>query len=104
VRHASRLLQAWAFVCLGLAVRALGSGLLADRRESVSVVPITIDLNRGSLNELQVLPGIGPVRAEAIVLERIRSGGFDRVEDLVRVAGIGPLTIERLRPVVSIAK
>ena len=54
-----------------------------------------IDLNRASADTLQVLPGIGPRRAEAIVRERA-SGRFARIEELTRVPGIGRRTLEGL--------
>jgi competence protein ComEA len=54
-------------------------------------------LNTASVEELARLPGIGPVRARAIVEDRVRRGLFRRLEDLERVAGIGPGTVAALR-------
>ncbi len=54
-----------------------------------------LDLNRASAHSLEVLPGIGPRRAAAIVTER-RVGRFESVEGLQRVPGIGPRTVARL--------
>ena len=59
-----------------------------------------IDLNTATKAELMLLPGIGPAYAERIILSREDQGPFERVEDLDRVKGIGPKTIERLRPFV----
>ncbi len=56
-----------------------------------------VDLARADARLLQALPGIGPARARAIVAERGRRP-FERIEDLERVHGIGPRTVERLRP------
>ncbi len=44
------------------------------------------------------LDGIGRVRAEQIVLHRVRYGAFRRLEDLLDVDGIGTQTLARLRP------
>jgi hypothetical protein len=55
----------------------------------------TLDLNRASARSLEVLPGIGPRRAAAIVLER-QARRFDSIEGLRRVPGIGPRTVSRL--------
>ena len=55
-----------------------------------------LDLNRASERDLALLPGIGPGRAAAIVAAR-REARFERVDDLVRVRGIGPATLARVR-------
>jgi competence protein ComEA len=43
------------------------------------------------------LPGVGPVLAERILADRARSGPYARPEDLLRVAGIGPAKLAKLR-------
>jgi competence protein ComEA len=48
-----------------------------------------INLNAASQEQLETLPGIGPVLAEAIVAERERRGGFRSVNELRDVRGIG---------------
>ena len=58
----------------------------------------TIDPNVAAAEELDRLPGVGPSRALRIVREREESGPFTSVEDLARVSGIGPGSVERLRP------
>lgn len=61
-----------------------------------------IDINRADVSELQLLPGIGPAKAAAIVATRERMGAFRTVDDLLEVNGIGPATLERLRPYVHV--
>jgi competence protein ComEA len=53
-------------------------------------------LNRGSVAELDGLPGIGPVRAERIVAFRDSAGGFRSADDLARVPGISLAFAHRL--------
>ncbi len=69
--------------------------------EGVEVAAVTgaspLDLNRATAAELDRLPGVGPVRAGAIVRYRREHGPFRRLEDLLLVPGIGPTTLERLR-------
>jgi competence ComEA-like helix-hairpin-helix protein len=97
------VLGLWAFVVFGLAVRAFARGVIGESTACpIEIEPITIDVNRAAVGELRVLPGIGAVRAEAIVLERVRNGPFRRIEDLDRVDGLGPETVEELRPFVRV--
>jgi competence protein ComEA len=59
-------------------------------------------LNLASEADLRRLPGIGATRARAILTLRARLGRFRRVEDLLRVRGLGRRAIARLRPLVMI--
>jgi competence protein ComEA len=61
-----------------------------------------INLNTATAAELELLPGIGPAMAERIIEYRESRGPFRSVNELGRVAGIGPRTIERLRDKVTI--
>lgn len=56
-----------------------------------------INLNTASRAELDLLPGIGPALADRIVGDREARGPFASIDDLQRVGGIGPRTVERLR-------
>ena len=57
-----------------------------------------IDVNAADVEELQRLPGIGPVTASRIVAQR----PFASLDDLLSVRGIGPKTLERLVPLVRL--
>jgi competence protein ComEA len=59
-----------------------------------------IAVNRASNAELQRLPNVGPVLAQRIILARSERP-FRNLEDLRRVPGIGPKTLEKLRPFVT---
>jgi competence protein ComEA len=61
-----------------------------------------LDLNRASLEELDILPRIGPVRARAILDYREKQGRFESLDDLLNVAGIGAKTIEALEALVCV--
>ncbi len=57
-----------------------------------------VDLNRADAAELETIPGIGPALAGRIVAWREANGRFRTLDDLVKVRGIGPKTLEKLRP------
>ena len=59
-------------------------------------------LNQADETELRRLPGVGVKRADAILALRRRVGRFHRVEDLMRVKGIGRAAIKKWRPIVRL--
>jgi len=61
-----------------------------------------ISINRGTVAELDTLPGIGPAKAQAIVDYRTAHGLFKRLEDLQNVKGIGPETYEDLKSFITL--
>lgn len=63
-----------------------------------------LDMNRAGVEELQTLPGIGPALAQRIVESRTRDGPFQRPEDLLRVKGIGPATLNRFRALIQVGR
>jgi len=52
-----------------------------------------VDLNKANVENLETLPGVGPETAKAIIKGR----PYESLEDLGRVKGIGPATIDKLR-------
>jgi competence protein ComEA len=61
-----------------------------------------INLNTATVEKLDTLPGVGPVRAAAIVAWRNANGKFTSVDQLGEVDGIGPERLEKLRPLVRV--
>ena len=72
--------------------------------QSPPVAPVTasgkIDLNSAGVNLLESLPGIGDVKAQAIVSFREAKGPFPDVEAVLEVTGIGPATLAAIRDLV----
>ncbi len=61
-----------------------------------------INVNTATSEELQLIPGIGPAKAAAIIQYRDEHGRFEAVEDLVRVTGIGNKTMDSMREYITV--
>jgi len=64
--------------------------------------PSTVNLNTASARELEVLPGIGPTTAQAIIRYREENGPFESVEELLKVQGIGDAKLNAIRELISL--
>ena len=60
-----------------------------------------VSLSSATVEELDQLPGVGPITAQKIVDYRTEHGPFSAVDDLDSVPGIGPTRIEQLRDLVT---
>jgi competence protein ComEA len=81
----------------------IGSMLLAGAAQAGSPPSTSpLDLNRATAEELVALPGIGEVKAAAILAVRDSQGGFQSLEELEAVRGIGPAVVAKLRPFVTV--
>jgi competence ComEA-like helix-hairpin-helix protein len=78
----------------------------ADAPAPAAPAPPTpaLDLNRANAEDLDRLPGIGPVLARRILDQRARAGPFRSVDELRAVRGVGPRLLERLRPRVTVSR
>jgi competence protein ComEA len=63
---------------------------------------LTIDVNSATPEDLACVPGLSGRLAVAVVRERERTGPFERLDDLIRVPGIGPARLARARPFLAI--
>ena len=79
-----------------IVVPELGSSAAAGPGETV------VRLNSASLDQLESIPGIGPVLAGRILEARDERGGFSSVEDLLDVSGIGEAKLASFRDLVSV--
>jgi competence protein ComEA len=70
--------------------------------ESAPAPNESVDLNTASVDQLDALPGVGPVTAAAIVAWRDANGSFTSVDQLADVDGIGPARLEKLRAQVHV--
>ncbi len=94
-----------------LRVRGIGPATLARLEPYIRIPPGSantaptgriaeaerIDVNRAGPVDLETLPGIGPALAERIILDREAAGPYAHADELLRVRGIGPATLDRIR-------
>ena len=79
----------------------LRRGLIEIDRAPPRSVQFQVDVNRADWPELALMPRIGEQLAKRIVQDRQVNGPFRDLNDLRRVRGIGPKTLEEMRPYLS---
>lgn len=80
----------------------VGAPSIALGQEAVVDASPTVDLNNATEQELLTLPGIGPSKAAAIMAYRERRP-FERIEQIMRVRGIGRGTFRRIRDMLTVS-
>jgi comEA protein len=75
---------------------------LADATKKPPLKPINI--NTATAEELQQVPGIGPVTADKILQMRKSYGAFKSVDDLLAVKGLGKKRLEKMRKYLTVGK
>jgi competence protein ComEA len=90
-------------LCLLLTVSVAASAATVESG-SAAERPEAVDLNKADLQQLQSLPGVGSAIAQRILDFREANGPFERVEDLLKVRGIGEKSFEKLRPYLRVGR
>ena len=89
---------------VGRAIESRGQATRSPVHLPERKIGTLIDLNTASAAALEMLPGIGPTLAQRIVEDRERGGAFASVDDLQRVRGIGPRTVEKIAPMATVER
>ncbi|MFX0595178.1 helix-hairpin-helix domain-containing protein [Melissospora conviva] len=84
-------------IAVGIAAVAEGGGT-----DPAAATGGKVNINSADLTQLQSLPGIGPVLAQAILDHRTKHGPFGSVADLRQVSGIGDTRYEQLKDLVTV--
>ncbi|HRD01528.1 MAG TPA: ComEA family DNA-binding protein [Candidatus Saccharicenans sp.] len=81
----------------------IGTGLVQAQNQSKSA-PGKVNINTASLAELESLPRIGPKVAQRILDYRTQNGPFKKVEDLMKVQGIGEKIFNQLKDRITVGE
>ncbi len=73
-----------------------------EQQQEETQVQELVNINTADTELLETLPGIGPVKAQAIVDDREENGPFTVVEELIRVPGIGESTLAGLLDYITV--
>lgn len=65
---------------------------------------LALEINTATAADLEALPGIGPVLAQRIIDYRQKHGQFKKIDDLIKVSGIGPKNLEKIKPYLIISE
>jgi competence protein ComEA len=87
-----------------LAASATASSL-DPKSKKIAATPtpaFPININTAVLQELENLPNIGPIKAEAIVAYRQQHGLYKKIEDIQNVIGIGPSTFDNIKEFITV--
>lgn len=82
--------------------RSASADVVASSFEPATAPAGHVNLNEAGSDELQRLPRVGPKTAERIIAFRELYGPFRDVDDLLQIRGIGPKTLEQIRPMATV--
>ena len=94
--------QHWHIPARDPATAPLPAGLVASGQAAPTGAAGKLNLNTAGVEQLKTLPGLGEVRAQAIVSHREDNGSFPSVDALLDVSGIGVATLESLRDFIEV--
>ena len=89
-------------IALALITAVISSAAPSAQAADSAAVQKLVDINTASQAELESIPGIGPSKAQAVISFRSRHP-FKKVEDIMRVKGIGRKTFLKLKPYLTVS-
>lgn len=78
------------------------SAQASDSLTGAATQPLLVNINTATADELQLLPGIGPVLAQRIIDYRQENGPFESVSQLTLVSGVGLTLLENLMDYITV--
>ncbi|WP_432479652.1 helix-hairpin-helix domain-containing protein [Nocardioides sp. GXQ0305] len=98
----ARLLVDGEQILVGVAAPAAAPPVSASPGDPAATGGPLVNINTAGLAELETLPEVGPVTAQAIITWRDENGGYTAVDELLEVDGIGEATLEAMAPFVTV--
>lgn len=97
VQGSSRTMEPASLSAASTSAAAPPTPAVSTPAPAIAAAPRPVNINTAPAEELEIIPGVGPVLAGRIVERRAR-GRFRRPEDLLGVKGIGPKSLQKMRP------
>jgi comEA protein len=88
-------------LALGLAA-AIVALVLAPVHAQTTAAKARVNINTASASELETLPRIGPKVAQRIVDFRTKNGNFKKVEEIMKVQGIGEKVFDQIKDLITV--
>jgi len=98
----ARLLIDGEQIVVGIALPGAGPMAVPSAPDTSDASIAPVNLNTATAQQLETLPGVGPVTAAAILEWRTQHGIFSSVDELLEVSGIGEATLGELKPYVHV--
>ena len=88
-------------LALGLAA-AIAVFSLASAYAQSPAPKAKVNINTASVSELETLPRVGPKVAQRIIDFRTKNGGFKKIEEIMKVQGIGEKVYEDIKDLITV--
>jgi len=88
-------------LALGLAAAIAVLGLASAYAQSPAP-KAKVNINTASVSELETLPRVGPKVAQRIIDFRTKNGGFKKIEEIMKVQGIGEKVYEDIKDLITV--
>jgi comEA protein len=88
-------------LALGLAAAIFAFSLASVHAQSAAP-KAKVNINTASASELETLPRVGPKVAQRIIDFRTKNGNFKKVEEIMKVQGIGEKVFENIKDLITV--